>query len=250
MEQDAFIVECTYSGAEFLASITLTDRLSPIQINGIVNQGPAIDSSVKWLLSNMTHDYLHGWSQGAGGGSLADGWISSGFNSDGENNTVSTELLGTILSETSEAYFSLLRQNVEIANQYRDASQLGDNNDNGSSVTLSISVLKLGGGGYGWLAVYAVLLIGALMGVVRTIAEKNVAQWEAQDPIELLQKGLGLDCAGMNETTRVKFADNVFEVLDRTPSENGRNSNSNSNNGHVTVGEVKTSEQSGLLSQS
>ena len=41
------IVECTYGGNETLAAISVLDRVSPFQMNGIVSQGPSFDASVK-----------------------------------------------------------------------------------------------------------------------------------------------------------------------------------------------------------
>ncbi|KAK9483047.1 hypothetical protein V1527DRAFT_454497 [Lipomyces starkeyi] len=205
IDESAFIAECTYAGNEFQASITLSDRNSPIQVNDIVSQGPSIDANIKWILSNMTHEYI---SRGSGGGSLADGWISSDYNSDGQNNAVSADLLGTILSEMGEAYFSLLRQNIEIANMYREESEMYDN---GSRVNMVITVLKLGGGAYGWLAVYAVQLTSALLGIFRTLRRKNILPWEVQDPVQLFQRSLQHSSI-INETSRLRFGEQ-FEIF-------------------------------------
>ncbi|KAK9330746.1 hypothetical protein V1520DRAFT_117751 [Lipomyces starkeyi] len=165
------------------------------KVNDIVSQGPSIDANIKWILSNMTRVYKP-WLRD---GSLADGW--------GQNNAVSADLLSTILSELGEVYFSLIRQNIEIANMYREESEMYNN---GSRVNMVITVLKLGGGAYGWLTVYAVQLTSALLGVFRTLRRKNILPWEVQDPVQILQRSL--QHSSINESSRLRFRQQ-FEIF-------------------------------------
>lgn len=203
-----FIVECTYGGNEFLASISLLDRVSPIQMNGVVSQGPSFDASVKWELSNITHDYIYYYSHGAPGGILADAWISTEYYDYGFiNNTFTPQLMGTILSELGEAYFSLQRQEIEIANQYRNEDQIYDN---GSFVKMVVAVLRIGGASYGWLAIYGLMFISAVLGVVTASVKKHVLPWKSQDPVELLHRCL--QQPNIDEVTRLRYGEQ-FEII-------------------------------------
>lgn len=80
----------------------------------------------------------------------------------------------------------MLRQNIEIANQYSD-----DVVPNGSNVTMSVTIDKIGGGAYGWLGVYGLLLIGSLLGALRTCRKTEIASWEVQDPVKVLETTTG-----------------------------------------------------------
>ena len=183
-----FILECTYGGNEFLASISLLDRVSPFLMNGVIDQGPALNTSVKWNLSNITHDYIYYYSHGTPGGSIADGWVSSEYDAYVySNNTSTAELMSTIVGELGQAYYSLLRQQIEIADQVRGQNEMYDN---GSFVKMMVAVLRVGGASYAWLAIYGLMFVGAMLGTVMASLKKQVLLWEAQDPVALLKKCL------------------------------------------------------------
>ncbi|GFF64905.1 hypothetical protein IFM47457_10964 [Aspergillus lentulus] len=54
-----FVLECAYGGNQFQASISLTDRVPPFQVNKIVDHGPQLTAKAKWQLSNVTHNYIY-----------------------------------------------------------------------------------------------------------------------------------------------------------------------------------------------
>lgn len=95
VEEMAFICEFTYSGREFLASIALDSRVSPLTVVTEAIEGAYIGSYVKWTLANYMYRFL---SRPYGGG-LVSAWIDAGFNTDCNNNTVAAALLGTAFSQ-------------------------------------------------------------------------------------------------------------------------------------------------------
>jgi hypothetical protein len=106
-----FVSEYTYGGNKILASISVLEGGSPLQVNGTVTQGSPLNATVKWGLSNMTDLYISQYSHGGSGGSLADGWVASTFYSDGfgPQRTSIPQTMSTILSELGQVYYSLLR---------------------------------------------------------------------------------------------------------------------------------------------
>jgi hypothetical protein len=204
-----FVLECRYGGNEILASISLLDRALPLQVNGIVTQGSHLNATVKWQLSNMTHKYIYEYSHAGPGGSLADGWVASGYYhySFGDSSTFTAQTMGKILSELGEAYFSLVRQNVENANQIRTPDEMPNN---GSFAKLVVSVLRVGGSSAAWLIIYALMFISAMLGVVMAAVQKRVLPWEPQNPVEILQKCLPV--AIIDELTPLRYGEQ-FEVV-------------------------------------
>ncbi|KAJ5363459.1 uncharacterized protein N7496_009172 [Penicillium cataractarum] len=204
-----FVLECTYGGNEILASISLLDRVSPLQVNGIVTQESSLNATVKWKLSNMTDQYINGYSHSGPGGSLADGWVASGYYNYnfGDSSTLTAQTMGQILSELGEAYFSLLKQNFENANQIRSADQMSPN---GSFVKMAVSVLRVGGSSDAWLIIYALMFISAMPGVIMAAVYRRVLQWSPQDPVEILQKFL--PAASVDELTQLEFQ-NRFQAV-------------------------------------
>ncbi|KAL7941773.1 hypothetical protein V8C42DRAFT_333681 [Trichoderma barbatum] len=198
---ETLVCDCTYSGHEYMASVTVPSRLSPLEVVAEVDQGPAIGPSVKWLLARTASNFL----RKPGGGSLISAWTSTSWNANGDNNTDTAALLSTILSQTGQAQLSLMRQTAERSNTDTKSHEPGS-----SSVTMSIRITRIGSGQYGWLSLYALLLIGALLGLVRTLAKPEPASPDVQDPVKIL--GLMLNNDTISDKTRLKF-DGKIEVL-------------------------------------
>ncbi|KAK0510606.1 hypothetical protein JMJ35_007038 [Cladonia borealis] len=202
--QTAFVLECSYDGQEYLANVSIASSVSPLQIEAEALAGPIIGPEVKQRLANMTHNML---SFGGMGGDLARGFIDADYNSDGTNNTNMAGTLETVIEQLGEAYISLLRQQVERSNLYKgnDASS-----ENGSDLQLYVTVLRLGGGQYGWLAILGVLLIGSLWGTVRACGGRTMVGFDAQNNVQLLKSTL--HNTGIRDRTRVRY-ENDFVVL-------------------------------------
>ncbi len=73
------VLKCTYGGTDILASVSLTDRVSPLHVNGSVANRSPLDATVKWQLSNITDKYINSYRHSGPGGSLADGFVASGY---------------------------------------------------------------------------------------------------------------------------------------------------------------------------
>ncbi|KAJ5444766.1 uncharacterized protein N7458_008638 [Penicillium daleae] len=206
-----FVLECTYGGNEILTSISLLDRASPLRVNGIVNQGSPLNVTMEWILSNMTDQYINSYSHSGPGGSLADGWVASSYYNYnfGDSSTFTTQTMSTILSELGEAYFSLLRQNFEYANQIRTAGEMAQS---GSFVKMVVSVLRVGGSSSAWLIIYALMFIAAVPGAVMAAVYRHVLPWSPQDAVEILQKSLPR--AGVEELSSLQYR-NRFELVHR-----------------------------------
>lgn len=195
------ICDCTYSGREYQASIAVPSRLSDLHVVEEVDQGPYIGHDVKWMLANTAASFL----TKPGGGSVTSAWTSTLWNANGDNNTDTAALLSTILSQTGEAQLSLMRQTVERSN-----TDNTDYHSNGSGVTVSVTIAKMGGGEYGWLVVYGLLLLGALLGVVRTFRGSEMTPSDVQNPVKILE--LMLDNRTIDGTTRLKLGEKI-EIL-------------------------------------
>jgi hypothetical protein len=204
-----FVSECIYGGNEILASISLLEGGSPLQVNGIVTQGSPLNATVKWDLSNMTDLYISQYSHGGPGGSLADGWVTSEFyiGGFGADRTSIAQTMSTILGELGQAYYSLLRQNVEVANLNPGPDKMPDN---GSFVNMAVIVLRVGGSSAAWIIIYGLLLISAMLGVVVAAVQKRVLPWSPQNPVEILQKCLPMG-AIIDDLTPLKYREQ-FEV--------------------------------------
>ncbi|KAH8819157.1 hypothetical protein F5884DRAFT_759683 [Xylogone sp. PMI_703] len=201
IDESAFVCDCTYSGREYLATIAVSSRLSPLEVLAESDDGPLIGHDVKWMLASTAADFL----TKPGGGSLINAWTSTGFNVDGDNNTDTAALLSAVLSQTGEAQLSLMRQNAEISSV--DTNQI---DTNGSNLNMSIIVARLGGGGPGWLVVYGLLLVGSLLGVLRTLRGSNSAPSDVQDPVKILE--LMLNSGKIDERSKLKL-DEKIEIL-------------------------------------
>ncbi|KAI4171732.1 MAG: hypothetical protein LQ348_006881 [Seirophora lacunosa] len=197
--ESALVLECSYSGREYLADVSIASPTSPLLIEREVEQGPLIGPLVKQRVANVTHGLL---SIGGQGGNLARGFIDAEYNADGFNNTGMASALETVIAQVGEAYFSVLRQQAERSNIVRgdpDASYP-------SELRLYVTVSRLGGAQYGWLAVLVILLLASLLGTARTCVGRRAVGFEAQDAVKLLSRLLE---EPIGEKTRVRYTDRL-----------------------------------------
>ena len=96
-----------------------------------------------------------------------------------------------------------MRQQVERSNLNKGGGT--PSGKNSSEVRLYVTVLRLGGAQYGWLALLGVLLIGTVMGMVRTCAGGTAVEFEARDAVKLLRSTL--HDPSIHDTTRVRYED-------------------------------------------
>lgn len=213
--QTAFVLECSYDGQEYMANVSVASSVSPLQVEGEALPGPVIGPEVKQRLANITHNML---SFGGMGGDLARGFIDANYNSDGTNNTEMANTVETVVEQLCEAYISLLRQQVERSNLYKgnDASS-----GNGSNLQLYVTVLRLGGGQLGWLAVLGVLLIGSLWGTVRACGGRAMVGFDAQNSVQLLRSTL--HNPGIRDRTRLRYENDLVVLTEGTISKHEPN---------------------------
>ena len=195
--EEATVLECSYSGREYLADVVLDSPVSPLRITDVISQGPYLGPYVKQELTNITHSLL----SGGMGGTLARGFIDSGYNSDGSNSTHLAMAIEPIFEQLGEAWFSLMRQQVERSNLY-GGDQFGDL---GAQARLYATVSRLGGGKFGWLAVLGVLMVGTLIGIPRSCVGRRSFEFEAQDAVKLL-RSMTQDPA-ICDTSRARYRD-------------------------------------------
>ncbi|KAI4179405.1 MAG: hypothetical protein LQ346_007201 [Caloplaca aetnensis] len=211
--ESALVLECTYSGREHLTNVSVASPASPLVIGDIVQQGPFIGPLVKQRIANVTHGLL---SVGGQGGNLARGFIDAEYNADGLNNTDMASALERVIEQLGEAYFSVLRQQVERSNIAKGSpSSVFE-----SELRLYVTVSRMGGAQYGWLAVLGILLLASLMGTFRTCASRKAVGFEAQDAVALLSRLLD---DPIRDTTRLTYKDK-FTVLTENVRSEGKHS--------------------------
>ena len=213
--QTAFVLECSYDGQEYLANVSVASSVSPLRIEAEAMPGPVIGPEVKQRLANITHNML---SFGGMGGDLARGFIDADYNSDGTNNTDMAGVLETVIGQLGEAYISLLRQQVERSNIARDND---GSSGNGSDLQLYVTVLRLGGGQYGWLAILGVLLIGSLWGTVRACGSRAMVGFDAQNSVELLRSTLRN--TDIRDRTRIRYENDLVVLTEGNVSKHELN---------------------------
>ncbi|KAL8684815.1 MAG: hypothetical protein Q9224_006118 [Gallowayella concinna] len=206
--ESALVLECTYSGREHLANIRVASPVSPLLIDTRVQEGPRIGTIVKQRVANVTHDLL---SAGGQGGTLARGFIDAAYNADGGNNTGMVSTLETVIGQLGEAYFSVLRQQVERSNIERGSSS----SEYESELKLHVTVSRLGGAQYGWLAVPGLLLLVSLAGTLRTCTSRKAVGFEAQDTVALLSRLLD---DNIRDTTRLVYEGRLTVLTESTPA--------------------------------
>ena len=200
----AFVLECTYSGREYMANVSVASAVSPLQIERETQSGPLIGPYVQQTLANMTHSLL---ALGGLGGNLARGFSDADYNAYGDNNTGMANALETVVGQLGEAYFSVLRQHVERSNIYEAAR---NNEASGSELHLFVEVQRLGGGQFGWLAILGALLIGSLLGTLQVCFRRSALNFDAQDAVKLLQSSM--QNPQINDTTRMRYGDGLLLV--------------------------------------
>ncbi|GJN76009.1 hypothetical protein PLICBS_010120 [Purpureocillium lilacinum] len=211
-----FVLECKYGGHEILATVSLEDSLSPLRVNGTVTQGSPLSSTVKQQLANIIDQYMTIHGHGGPGGSLADGWVAADYGYLSQAATIE-KTMAQVLGELGEAYYSLLRQNVENANLVRDgAAQIPDN---GSYVKMVVSVLRVGGSSPAWFIIYGLLFVAAMLGAVLAAIQRRALPWAPQDPVELLQKVL--PAAVIDELTPLRYGGQIEVAHGHTAGDGG-----------------------------
>jgi len=198
------VFECTYSGREIVARVSMSGPDEPLVIGPVTSQGSPIGPAVKRLVAYHLHRQI-----APNGGVLAKGLMDALYMREGESNNRTAEVLGTILSQSAQAAISALRQRVEITNLYNPPAVKGVH------VEVNILVVKIGGGGAGWFALYGLLLLGALTGLGRVCTGAVAVPFEAQDTAILLARALGDQ--SLTETTQVKFVQGTGLVWDNGP---------------------------------
>lgn len=179
-----WVAECTYAGYEYLTELTLSSADGHIQAGEVEKaRFSDIGPIVKQNVANATEQII---AQGMGG-QLARGFIDAQYMRDGVRPDTQelTSVLSTVLSQVGEAYVSLLRQqNYEYTGAVPSDSLLQA--DNKSFMNVRITVLRLGGASYGWLAAYGVFFLGCLLGLVRISSRASTVGFESQDAVKLL----------------------------------------------------------------
>ena len=199
LQTSAFVMECLYEGQDYLAEVSLNSSVSALEIGKRTESGSRLDTLWKQKVANFTDDLVS-----YGGGNLARGFKDAEFNVDGDNNTDMMHAVETVFSQLGEAYFSILRQTIERSNIHTPGDSI---EENGSRLRILVTVQRLGGAQYGWLAVLGILLLGTLMGVFRACASGRAIEYEAQDVVKLLRSGLKIE--GMHDTARVQYGDGI-----------------------------------------
>lgn len=196
---NAQVFECSYQGREALFDFAISGPADPLVIGEVADQGPVIGPQVKKLIASNLDEII---SASGGGSVLSKAFVDANYNSGGDNTTAAFgQVLGTVLSQSAQAIISVLRQPIEVANLYQPP--LGQ----GAYVTMSMKIQRVGGGSYGWLAVYGAVLLGALLGLIRSLIGGKAVAFEAQDAVILL--GQALRGKSTRSTTKVHFAEGV-----------------------------------------
>lgn len=203
--RSAQVFECTYQGREVIVDVSMPGPGSPLSIGKIVNQGPAIDPKI---MNDLVASPLHSIIGINGGGSiLAKAFVDAKFNSFGDNTTANFgDVLGTVLSQSGQALISAVKQSVEIPNL--DSNGLPQ--VKGTFLNVNLVVRRVGGGSYGWLAVYAVLLIGCLLGLIRATVGGEAVDFDAQDSVMLLAQTMKE--SQIKSHTKVRYSDEVGNI--------------------------------------
>jgi hypothetical protein len=135
---------------------------------------------------------------GHDGVGVVRGFLDAGYPGLIPNETLITSLQ-TVLEQLSEAHISITRQTVERSNAHVVGGNAGVMN--GSRLQLYVTLVRLGGASYGWLAVPVALLLGTVVGIVRICTYRTMAELEAQDAVKLLQSTL--QNAAISDTSRI-----------------------------------------------
>ncbi|KAF2993242.1 hypothetical protein E8E13_000198 [Curvularia kusanoi] len=196
------ILECTFAGREYLASVSVASASSPLRLDHEMVQGPELSPIMQQYLANMSETLF-----GHNGVGVVRGFLDGGF--DGFSpDEIMISSLETVLEQLGEACFSFLRQMVEMSSKIEDYAK---HFRNGSRLRLYITVVRLGGASYGWLVVPVALLLGTVVGLVRICTYRTMAEFEAQDPVRLLQ--LSLQNAAISDTSKLGYRDGEIREI-------------------------------------
>lgn len=212
MGNNAEVFECSYQGREVLVEVAISGPADPLIVGKIVDEGPFIGPAVKELIAQTLNEII---GANGGGSVLSKAFVNAKYNDDGGNTTAEFgNVMGRVLSQAGQAIISVLRQPIEIANLYDPPPSQG------AYVTMSFAVQRVGGGNYGWFAVYGAVLLGALIGLFRALFGGNAVAFEAQDAVILLGQTLG--DSSMRSTTKVKFVEGVGLIHPSTTKPEGQ----------------------------
>ncbi|KAK4444526.1 hypothetical protein QBC34DRAFT_474767 [Podospora aff. communis PSN243] len=190
---ESSVFECTYAGREVITHISMAGPYEPLSVGPVISNGSLLNPAAKRLVAVTLHRQIGSW----GGGALASGLRDSLYMKDGETNSRTEEVLGMVLSQSAEAVMSAVRQTAGVANPE------GAVGTDGVYVDVEISVLRVGGGGRGWFAVYGLLLLASLTALGRVCNGAPAVAFEAQETATLLAKVL--EDESLTETTQLRF---------------------------------------------
>jgi hypothetical protein len=181
--------ECTYSGNDFVASVSVDSCVSPLRIVAEKGNSSSINTATKETLADSINDLL----SKQGGGSLVRAWqalrIHGPTSFEGGKETLRRNL-EKIFSQMGEALISLSRQDIERADYYKGYESCAANGVPVLSVTVLVTITKLGWGSWGWLSVYILLLMGSLSSIFRYCRVRQILQTDVQDPLRILEMTL------------------------------------------------------------
>lgn len=202
---NAQVFECTYQGREMVVNVDMPGPNMPLSVGSVAIQGPAINPSIMHELVASPLQSIIGI-QG-GGSILAKAFVDAKYNDGGDNTTAHFgDVLATVLSQSGQAIISAVKQSVEIPNL--DSNGLPKL----SKVFLDVNLVvkRVGGGSYGWIAVYAAILLGSLLGLARTLIGGNVIDFDAQDSVMLLSQAMKDN--DIKPKTKVRFSQAVDQI--------------------------------------
>ncbi|CEJ87095.1 hypothetical protein VHEMI04300 [[Torrubiella] hemipterigena] len=202
---NAQVFECTYQGREIVVNIDMPGPSMPLSVGTVAIQGPAISPSIMRTLVATPLQSIIGI-QG-GGSILAKAFVDAKYNDGGDNTTAHFgDVLATVLSQSGQAIISAVKQSVEIPNL--DSNGLPKL----SRVFLDVNLVvkRVGGGSYGWIAVYAAILMGSLLGLARTLVGGNAINFDAQDSVMLLSQAM--KDSNIKPKAKVRFSQEVDQI--------------------------------------
>lgn len=202
----ASIFECTYAGNEVLIEVTKDGRDGPFVAGRVVKEDVPIDKPLKELIARNIHYQI---ARGGNGGALAEGLVDANYiMSDSRPETITADLLSVTLSQTAQHFISTLRE------QHWVHSEPGE----GAFIENQIAVHKMGAGsdGFGWLAVYGLLLLLSLAGLIKVSVGGEAVEFDAQDAPALL--GQVVRHCDLSAKTQIQFLPGVGLVHIRKPN--------------------------------
>ncbi|KAK4107303.1 hypothetical protein N656DRAFT_802776 [Canariomyces notabilis] len=189
VDKEGQVFECRYSGQEVLVETSLESPVAPVEIGRVMSTIASSTTSSQsiWLLvKQLVAEELHNNMELVARGFRNGGYFPLGDGYPAFEDTALGDMLALVLSQSAQAAISLLRQTTEVA-YMRNPPEVSP----AASIAATISFQRLGGKSRGWLVVYGVLLLGSLIGLVRTLIGGRAVEFEAQDAAVLLAKAMG-----------------------------------------------------------